>query len=264
MRVPNVPLREKRKAKVPNVIHFIYPVWHNTRPLSYLNYMAVKRASVIQKPDKIKFWINKDPEPSLMWDMIKPLVEVNYIPMDGFYNGTKILWPQLQSDVTRLEILYKEGGIYMDTDMLMLRPLEDQLFSNFHMCLEPSKGEPTSACNALMISEPEASFVDIWLSHMEEALKSDTWAYGGVVKPLELAKVAPDLVTMGSNWLYCPLDLSKNWLFSTDKAIIDEAKWQIQFSFAVHAFETYWRDVVKDITPDWCKQNDSLFSRLVI
>ncbi len=264
MRVPNVPLPIGPVSKVPNVVHFIYPVWHNTRPLSYLNYMAVKRASAIQKPDKIKFWINKEPEPSVMWDMIKSLVEVNYIPMDGFYNGTKILWPQLQSDVTRLEILYKEGGIYMDTDMLMLRPLDHQLVTNFSMCLEPSKGDPISACNALMISEPEASFVDIWLSHMEEALKSDTWAYGGVVKPFELAEVAPDLVTMNPYWFFCPLDLSQNWLFSTDEGIIKQAWRQIENSYSVHAFETYWRDVVKDITPDWCLNNDSLFSRLVI
>lgn len=249
--------------QVPNTVHFIYPIWPITRPLSYLNYMAVKRAKNIQKPDVIKFWVNKDPEPSLMWDMIKPMVDVHYAPMDGSYNGVKIDWPQIQSDVTRLEILYKEGGIYMDTDILLKKPLVFHRYDNFGMCLEPSDGEPQSACNALMLSEPEAPFVDIWLHHMEESLKNPTWAYGGVVTPFKLSQTAPELISMWPHWHFCPLDLKRNWLFSSDPEIIAEAEKKTEMSWAIHGFETFWRNIVKDITPQWCEQNDSLFSRLV-
>lgn len=244
---------------IPNVVHFIYPVWPRTRPLSYVNYMAVKMAIAVQKPDKVKFWINKDPAPSVWWDKIKEMVDVVYTPMDGVYRNVNIEWPQLQSDVTRLEILQREGGIYLDTDMLLLRPLDTFLRHNeeFIMGAEPGY---TSACNALMIAEPNARVIKLWLDRMPEALQSKTWAQGGVVTPFELWKEDRSLIFMFPENFFCPLDLSDNWLFSP--ALADTAEKVVKRSFSVHVFETYHRDIVKDITPEWCEQNDSLFSRL--
>jgi mannosyltransferase OCH1-like enzyme len=244
---------------IPNIVHFIYPVWPLTRPLSYVNYMAVKMAIAVQKPDKVKFWINKDPEPSRWWDKIKEMVDVVYTPMDGVYRNVNIEWPQLQSDVTRLEILQREGGIYLDTDMLVLHSMEALPFlkHNFIIGFEPGE---TSMCNALMMSEPEAPFIKLWLDKMPEALQSTTWAQGGVVTPLELWKDNSSLAMAAeANW-FCPLGLDKNWMF--DPALADEAQSRVTHSFSVHIFETYFRDIVKDITPEWCDQNDSLFSRL--
>lgn len=244
---------------IPNIVHFIYPVWPNTRPLSYVNYMAVKMARAVQKPDRIKFWINKEPEPSEWWDKIKELVEVVYTPMDGVYRGVKIEWPQLQSDVTRLEILQREGGIYLDTDMLLRRFLDVFLKtpSDFVMGFEPNE---TSACNALMIAKPEAKVIKRWLELMPEALQSQKWAQGGVVTPFELWKEDASLIQMLSARAFCPLDLSKNWMF--DPALVDEAEALVMNGFSVHVYETFWRHVVKDVTPEWCEKNDCLFSRL--
>jgi hypothetical protein len=249
--------------KVPNVVHFIYPVWERTRPLSYLNYMAVKMAEEVQEPDEIKFWINKEPEPSEWWDKIKELVTIYHTPMDGKHLGVNIEWPQLQSDLTRLEILNNEGGIYLDTDMLLLHPLSLYMDDDFSMCLEPSDGPPVSACNALMIAKPDAQFTKLWLEEMPAALAHPVWAYGGVKVPFELSQAYPHLVSMYPSWHFCPLDLKQNWLFSTDPEIFHEANKRSQCSAAVHGFETFWRDIVKDITPQWCKDNPhSLFSVL--
>jgi hypothetical protein len=245
-------------------VHFIYPVWDNTRPLSYLNYIAIKRAKVIQKPDVIKLWINKQPEPSPYWLAIESMVEVNVTPMDGTFEGVKIEYPQLQSDVTRLEILHREGGIYMDTDMLLLRDLDPYRYDTFSMGLEPQGDGMPSACNALMLSEPGSDFTRLWLDNMAEALKNPVWAYGGVVMPYKLYEERPDLITMYSHEHFCPFNLSKNWLFGTDDDTIAEGKRLARESTAIHGFETYWRDVVKEITPDWCRKNNSIFSELVI
>lgn len=249
-------------AKVPNIIHFVYPVWDNTRPLSYLNYIAIKRAVTVHRPDVVKLWINKEPAPSPYWVAIESMVEINHIPMDGVFGGVKIEYPQLQSDITRLEILHREGGIYMDTDMLLLRDLDDYMDTNFTMCLEPpGEGEP-SACNALMISEPESDFSCLWLDRMEEALQNGIWAYGGVVLPYHLSEERPDLVQMLDHKHFCPFGLDRNWLFATEPEIIAEAEIRVFGSTAIHGFETFWRNTVPIITPNWCENNDSLFSRL--
>ena len=253
----------QKMVEVENLIHFVYPVWPNVRPLSYLNYISVLLARVVHGPTKIYFWVDKEPDNGGWWDKIRPLVTVRKIEMPPTYHGHPIEYPQIRSDVTRLNILANRGGIYMDTDMLLLKPLYKFMPKKFTMGLEPSDGEPKSACNALMLSKFNSQFVSKWRMEMAEAVKNDTWAYGGVVVPFQLYERFPALVDMQPAETFCPLDLKKNWLFSTDPAVIEETQEKIKNSYAVHAFETYWKDDIKNITPDWCKQNDSLFSRIV-
>lgn len=253
---------------IPNIIHFIYPC-QNTRPLSFLNYMAVKMAAEVHKPDAILFWIDGEPAQSPWWDEIQHLVQIRTYQSVTEYGGTRIVWPQYASDVFRLQLLRDLGGIYLDTDMLILQPLTDYIENpseRLIMSYEPTqKNEPESICNALIISTPGNGFIGEWLQRMPTALKSNTWAHGGVQIPFLLHKEHPDL---GAHKIkpaeaFCPLDLSKDWLFSTDPGIIKEAEDITRFSDAIHGFETYWRDIVKDITPEWCRKNDSLFSRIV-
>jgi hypothetical protein len=253
---------------IPNIIHFIYPC-HSTRPLSFLNYMAVKLAKEVHRPDAILFWIDGDPAPSPWWDEIQHLVEIRIYNTIKEYGGTKIMWPQYASDVFRLQLLRDYGGIYLDTDMLLVQPITDFIENSWNQLLmsyEPTQNpEPESICNALIIAAPQNEFITAWLDRMPDALKSETWAHGGVQIPYLLHKEQPDLGAheiRGAS-MFCPLDLSKNWLFSTDPQIIREAEDITRFSYAIHGFETYWRDIVKDITPEWCTQNDSLFSRIV-
>jgi len=115
-------------------------------------------------------------------------------------------------------------------------------------------------CNALMLSEPEAPFIKLWLDKMPEALQSKTWAQGGVVTPFEVWRENSHLAMAADAGLFCPLGLDKNWMF--DPVLADEAQSRVSNSFSVHIFETFNRDIVKDVTPEWCEQNDSLFSRL--
>ena len=226
-----------------------------------MNYMAVKIASDVQRPDAIKFWIDREPVENEWWFRIKELVQICRIDMPGEFGGTKITHPQYQSDVTRLQILYREGGIYLDTDMFLLHPLEFWV-RNMQSSLVLSK-EPggTSLCNALMIAPAGSEFVKVWLDEMPKALKSDIWANGGVNLPYRLASLNDDWVSVLDSDYFCPLDLSRTWLFDTDAVVIGAGEKLVENSFSVHAYETYWRDYVGHVTPEWIEKNDCLFAR---
>lgn len=225
-------------------------------------------AKEVQKPDQIIFWIDGDPKPSPWWDAIQPLVDIHFTQFSTSFGGTEIGWPHYASDVFRLQVLRDHGGIYLDTDMFLLSPLHEFLEdpdNRIFMSFEPSNdGTQKSICNALIISEPYNGFIGQWLKRMPDALKSNTWAYGGTQIPYLLHK---EYIRLGwsqikSPEFFCPLDLSRNWLFATDLETIREAEDITRFSYAIHGFESFWRDIVKDITPEWCEQNDSLFSRI--
>lgn len=249
---------------IPKTIHFIYPVTEKTRPWSIVNDLAVKTAFDANPDFQIYIWTN----------------DLHRVPFDNFSHGRlqvcetdlptqiggiDIVWPQYVSDVMRLQILHEYGGIYMDTDIISLMGMSSHVKSaNEHNRLFMSWEDQsmTSICNALMISPPKNLFIQTWLDKIPEALQSSTWAEGGVVLPAQLAKnpYLNDQRTVLHHSFACPLDLSKNWMF--DPALKKEAKERVGNAHAIHIFETFWRDIIKDITPEWIEQNDCLFSEL--
>ena len=213
-----------------NVIHFIYPVTDRTRPWSLLNQVTVDRALRIQKPDKVFFWTNVD---------APDLPEGVEVVREDLPDDLASIPPQYISDIMRLRILHDHGGVYMDTDMLLLAPLHTEVEK---LTISWETADCSSICNALMISPPRNAFVAEWLERMPEAVQSPTWAYGGVVLPMELAH---DLKLSGHRTILphtfaCPLDLSRNWLF--DPSMREQARDMIWRSNAIHGFETYWRN----------------------
>jgi len=238
---------------IPNIVHFIYPVNSKTRPFSSLNIQAVKRAATIQKPDTIRFWTNAKPGDIAGWGEIASMVDLIPTIMPEHE------WPQYQSDTLRLNILYDQGGIYMDTDLLTLRPMpmfEDSLTISW----ESEKRESVS--NALMISAPRVPFIAEWMRRLPQAQSSSTWAYGGVVLPAEMMfdpTVDMDHVVNMPPGFCCALDLSKPWL--TEPELKDQARDKLDGAdaYGIHCFETFWRHRL----PGW-EQRDCLLRELAI
>ena len=244
----------------PNVIHFIYPVTEKTRPFSYLNSLAVQMAAKVQKPDRILFWTNAPPETIGYWDDIKDLVDLAPIGIPTEFRGSPIRHPQYASDLLRLQILLAHGGIYMDTDMLLLRPLREHMSDRLVLSWENPR--QSSICNALMMSPPNNTFVREWLNLMPGALSSEIWAFGGVIAPAILAG-EPKLQETRTILPYtfcCPLDLSRQWLM--DPELANEAEQLCKESHAIHIWETYWRDYVRHLDANHVATADDLFSRI--
>jgi hypothetical protein len=240
---------------IPKIIHFIYPWTEKTRPWSLVNTISVKSAIDLYPDHSVFIWTNK---PHLIPYLPGSITRLCELPTH--VGGIEIVWPQYVSDVMRLQILLKHGGIYMDTDIINLRPFTPTDEKVLTLSWETSKADSIS--NAMMTTPPNNLFISQWLEGMPEAVTNPTWAYGGVVLPkkLSLNPFLEDQRVILSNKLCCPLDLSKNWMF--DPKLKDAAKEKIADAYSVHIFETFWRDIVKDITPEWIDKNDCLFSEL--
>lgn len=241
-------------TNIPKIIHFIYPYTDKTRPWSLVNTLAVKSAIQTYPDHDVKIWTNAPSAIPL------PFVTMEKCNLPTHVGGAEIVWPQYVSDVMRLEILNEYGGIYMDTDIINLRPFTPLDKNILTFCWETPNCE--SICNAMMVSPPGNQFIKAWLDRMPAAMSNPTWAYGGVVVPYEMTNdpAFDPYYTALSHRFFCPLDLSKNWMF--DPTLKEDAKDWIGVSYAIHVFETFWRDIVKDITPEWIAQNDCLFSEL--
>jgi len=246
----------------PNTVHFIYPVTHKTRPFSLLNALAIRMAAAVQKPDRILFWTNAAPESIAYWDDIKDLVTLMPTGIPSRLKGVEIKWPQYASDVMRLQILIAHGGIYMDTDLLLLRPLREGHELTNRLVASYENPKQTSICNALMMSPPNSRFLREWLDAMPGFLSAETWAFGGVIAPYVLSQ-RPDLeneIEIRPHSFCCPLDLSLPWILQDNLAPLVET--MVEPSHGIHVFETFWRDSLKDVDRDYVKRRDNVLARL--
>ena len=241
---------------IPNIIHFIYFFGPNSRPFSYLNYLAVKIAHTVQQPDAIYFHCNEEPVGNIHWDNIKQYVTIVPTTQPTEYMGIRLEYPQYQADITRLQILLEQGGIYLDTDTLLLKPLTPFLDSECVMCYD--KPDHSSINNALIMSAPGSRFIDKWLKAIPTNFRADIWAYHAVVLPLELYKEDPALLNLQGQEAFAPFGFNDKYIFSDNPADVK----RLDNTYAVHLWDTIWNNELSQINNDYLVTAENLFTRL--
>jgi hypothetical protein len=242
----------------PNIIHFIWLTGPKSREFSYINYLAVRAAGLRQNPERIIIWTNDPPRGNIWWDKASFYCEIRPVNAPDFINGTPINYVQYQSDVLRLEILIAHGGVFMDSDMLLLRPIDDLMGEPLTLFEE----SPNSIANGLIFSDPNSGFLRHWYDALPTAMRSPIWAYHAVVLPVELSRKYPDLVRVMDQTYFFPLDLKRNYLLEEDPRQIEESIQRIGGAYGIHVYETYWRDYIKGVDEEFLLNKDTLMSRL--
>ena len=85
-----------------------------------------------------------------------------------------------RADAIRACWLYVHGGIYMDLDFVVQKPLDPLFRSDNELYVVPSGNVPTTITNSFMASKPGCK---VWLTYIEEMKKAlPYWAYGKHLK----------------------------------------------------------------------------------
>jgi len=241
---------------VPNEIHFIWLTEPTSRPFNYINSIAIKAAADVQKPDRIYMHCNKEPTNNPYWNEIRSMFSMRWVEAPDSHDGVPLEYIQYKADVLRLQILRDHGGIYLDTDSLMLKPLTPFMDKPFTLAEE----SPDSYAMAPIIAEPGARFIDIWLQRMANTMRAGGWAKHAVQLPREIHKMHPALCDVRPREEFFPFDLRRNYLFDDGRA--DEWIEQASNAYVLHVYETYWKDYLADVRPGYMRQRDTVFSRL--
>jgi glycosyltransferase involved in cell wall biosynthesis len=241
--------------KAPNVVHFIYFGGDGARPYSYINYLAVRVAHDVQKPDDIVMWCNKQPIGNPYWEAIRPYVTIKEVVAPTTLCGMELKYQHYQSDVFRLRTLYEHGGIYLDNDMVLTQPLTPLLDFVPVMGAE-HPGELQSMSNAAIISPPKAKFIEIWLDRMADRI-SEKWADHSVVLAAELANEFPDLIGVKNYEAFVPFHWDNKSLFVEGGDIP-----QLRDNYGIHLWETFWKDDLSIIDDQYLATSSSPFARM--
>jgi len=252
---------------IPNIVHFIYFDSPCARRFSYMNALAVKTAYHMQNPKQIIIHYNTEQKDNPHWESIKPYVTLRQIDAPTDYKGIPLQYVQYQADITRLQILQEFGGIYMDTDQLLIRPLNDLLDNECVMGGESyidhardlhDVTKIKSLSSGLIMSAPYSRFIEKWVDRWPEGFKDNVWASHAVVLPWEIAQEFPNDVKLLEVEAFTPFDFRDDYIFGTD---LNQLK-RLKHSYGVHMWDTIWQPQIEKIDEDYLRNSESLFSYL--
>ena len=174
-------------------------------------------------PKQIHYcWFGETPPSDLMrrcidsWHRVMPGYRVkewnaSNSPIDNAYTKTafrKRLWSKL-SNYVRIHALYTEGGIYLDTDVDVLRPFDpllgDPCFLGFQLAWHPTDW----VNNAVMAARRGHPFVERCMQLTRRRFRED----GQIYRSPEVSTMALKAMGLGHYWLQRLTDVR---LYPTD------------------------------------------------
>jgi len=250
---------------IPNNIHFIF---FGFTEFAMIHYLAVKSALEIHKPDNLFIHYTNRPIGNPLWDDISKQVILRYITPPQYFNGIELTSYQYKADIARLEILIREGGIYLDIDVLSVNSLQPLLKNRCVLGFESAKDLDSSnldtagsITNAVMMCEPNHPFMIDWLKKTGDNLVNKVWAYHAVCLPLEMIKSGNySDVHIEPCRSFMPFDFRNDWVFHNDE---EKYQWLIQKSYTMHLWETIWyNDRLRQIDDKYLYNTQNILSRL--
>jgi FkbM family methyltransferase len=169
-------------AEIPKIIHLLY-----FGETEFYNFHHRCIHSMIQYMPEYEIRIYNTREPpaeNQYWQDIKshPRVRIHKMDAPQFYDGFELKHFQYKADVTRLELLYEHGGVYLDIDMIIVRPFHE-IFASGHSFYiseerEGSNGRGSGALiNAFLAAKPKNEFIKLWLNEFKSGLRLGIWAH---------------------------------------------------------------------------------------
>lgn len=267
-------------ADIPKVVHFITGV-DKPNPVTLVLWLAVRAAAANLGPGcEIRLHYVHLSNEGPWWDDVRNrVILVRHEPgfLDNFTHITPppSEWdPAHKADVLRLQILRAEGGIYLDTDAIILRPINKLLSGRRDVILAHEGGHRKRMTNAVILAKKAAPFIERWYQ-MYDRFDPNLWDYHSVVLPDKLANDHPDELCQlppaaffwplwskhHIDWMHTPLTLEESATVTaamerTHGALFDE---QLMY----HAWNHPARKYIKDLTPERINAEDTRFNLLV-
>jgi hypothetical protein len=206
---------------IPNILHFVFGMAPDFggKPFSLAHYLSVRSAVELNKPDKALFHYQYEPEGE-WWQKAKPFLSLNKIIAPDSFMDKPLFHVAHKADVVRLQALKETGGIYLDLDTISVKPLTDLLNHSFIIgqelkpkyvpknwrqrikyklgWIKNNSKNATGLCNAVLLSEKNSEFVNLWLNEYKTFRskgRDKYWNEHSVLVPEKLAAIHSEKIT---------------------------------------------------------------------
>ena len=198
----------EKGMKVPNVVHFN---WYNKASvdMEFSQMLSVLSVYKHMKPDAIFFHTNNELT-GKYWTMLKKISKLHVIHRDPPMRQKSAIYGYEtdDSDIDRLLLLKTYGGIYLDTDVMVIKPFDNLRRFPCTLGIE----DQLLLCGGIIICSKDSEFLRMWLNSFYDDFHS-TWAYNSGYVPSRLARRYPSLIHIEETSLNRPNcnELEKIW-----------------------------------------------------
>ncbi|MFN8625073.1 MAG: glycosyltransferase [Candidatus Binatia bacterium] len=247
---------------IPNVVHFIY--LDGEPGFGLCNLLAILSAHVVQKPRSIFLYFDRAPRAVRWWELAKRFVTL--VPRQPPRELSELPARQ-QVDWLRYQVLLEQGGIYLGTDVLTLKPYDPLRTHGCVLGSEPSNNgargsadreEIASLTGAVVMAAPRHDF----LAQCLEAFPRGATEEGIFLR--DLAGRHPGLVHIEPVESFVPFERDTDELFrEVSQDALDELfRRRLSRSYSIHLWQTaWWKPFLHEIDESYLLTRESLFAR---
>lgn len=256
--------------------HVVHAIWLNNNELDFVNYLTIRSALISLQPDRINLHYT-DLNEQNQWFM-KLLDNVTLVQ----HNLETEYGQQIQdkwqishiADLLRLDVIAKEGGIYLDMDVIALRSFDSLLGCEKDLILGNEGGDRHGLCNAIIIGRPGSSFVKRWRESYD-TFATNEWNYHSVILPKELSSLYNDeICTVSPSVFYWPTwtkdhvrymhePITQREAQEFQDTLVENGGAMYPDQLAYHAWSQVASAFLKDLSPDIVVSQNTRFNLLV-
>ncbi|KAJ5103077.1 nucleotide-diphospho-sugar transferase [Penicillium argentinense] len=176
---------------IPKIVHV---AWFDNPELTFMTYLTIRSAIVSIKPDHINLHYTSLNETNKWFLQVRDHVRLVQHDLGKEYTTQVQENWQIKhiSDLFRLDTIHKEGGIYLDMDVLALRPFDNLLNSQKDVVLGHEGADRSELCNSVIVGRPGSQFIQRWRNSYSGNFSTDDWNYHSTILPKELSEHHPD------------------------------------------------------------------------
>ncbi|KAF1801338.1 hypothetical protein FB192DRAFT_1283008 [Mucor lusitanicus] len=128
------------------------------------------------------------------FERARPMLTLHQVPLVEKVFDRPVSHYAHRADVVRLQVLEEYGGIYLDLDLISVKPVDHLLDREFIMAQEGVDGS-VGLCNAMIMARPHSRFVQRWFATYA-LFDSAEWNYHSVILPGKLAPFFRNEITV--------------------------------------------------------------------
>ncbi|OZJ06939.1 hypothetical protein BZG36_00117 [Bifiguratus adelaidae] len=227
----NVSLQPVTTRKIPKIVHFVYGLKAEGPTLDLVHYLAIKSAHDVLKPERIYFHYHYMPT-GHYFEAAKTFLTLHQVEIPTKVFDRPVDKYAHRADIVRMDMLLQYGGIYLDLDVITLKPFDNLLDETFVMGQEGRDGW-VGLCNAVILARPQAHFLQRWRATYQFFDQSD-WNYHSVALPGKLSEhFGNEIKVLPYTSFFWPL-WDKNGL----RTMYLEKTYDFRDNLAVHLWES--------------------------
>jgi len=266
---------DKIVESIPRVVHFIYGL--QDPELSFLAYLAIRSALVSLQPTKLKLhysFLNEDN----VWykKLAHSITLVFHNPESELHGKARNKWKVAHlADVLRLDILQREGGIYLDSDVLSLRSFDTILSGTKDVIMGHEGRTRYGLCNAVIVARRNATFINRWIDNYDTFDESN-WNYHSVILPKEMEQEFRDEICplsptsffwpmyTGRHVNYMHKELSSGETLKVEQTLQQYSGALYHNQLAYHAWsQLAWEPYLSKLTPELIMTKNTRFNLMI-